>query len=247
MGEKSVVLVTGAAGGMGGATVGRLIRDGFQVAATDINEPGLDVVARDVGGDCMLFPCDLTNESDTRAMVAKVEKEMGPVDALVNLIGWVGTTRFHEEDSEYWYKVMNINFFAVLYVTHPVLLGMQARKRGKIVNISSDAGRIGTSAEVVYSGAKAGLMGLSKSLARENARYNINVNVICPGLTDTPLLQSEIEQDPDLIHRMSRLIPFRRIGKPEEIASAVSFFCSPDSDYITGQVLSVSGGLTMVG
>jgi 2-hydroxycyclohexanecarboxyl-CoA dehydrogenase len=142
--------------------------------------------------------------------------------------------------------VIAINYDAVLYITHPVLLGMIKQNRGKIVNVASDAGRIGTSGEAVYAGTKAGVIAFSKSLARENARYNINVNSIAPGPTATPLLQAEIEENPDLIKRMTRLIPFRRVGQPEDMANAISFFCSKDSDYITGQVLSVSGGLTMV-
>jgi 2-hydroxycyclohexanecarboxyl-CoA dehydrogenase len=178
--------------------------------------------------------------------VKQVADKLGPIAVLVNTIGWFGTTRFQDETAEYWRKVIAINFEAVLYVTHPVLLGMIERKKGKIVNISSDAGRVGTSGEAVYAGTKAGLIGFSKSLARECARYNVNVNCIAPGPTETPLLKAEIEENPELIQRMTRLIPFRRVGKPEEMAAAISFFCSSDSDYITGQVLSVSGGLTMV-
>jgi 2-hydroxycyclohexanecarboxyl-CoA dehydrogenase len=244
--KGEIALVTGAAGGMGQATVERLMRDGFTVAGMDINETGLDELRGKVGEAARLFRCDQTDETATRALVQRIEGEVGPIAALVNTIGWVGTTRFHEEDSAYWRKVIAINFESVLYVTHPVLLGMIARKRGKIVNVSSDAGRVGTSGEAVYAGMKAGLIGLSKSLARECARYNVNVNCIAPGPTETPLLKAEIAENPDLIQRMVRLIPFRRVGQPADMAAAISFFCSPDSDYITGQVLSVSGGLTMV-
>lgn len=246
MAKGEVALVAGAAGGMGRATVARLARDGFKVAAMDINEAGLKEVVGRVGSGSRAYPCDQTDEARTREAVKLVENEMGPVGALVTLTGWVGTTRFHEEDSAYWDKVIAINFKSILYITHAVLPGMQERKKGKIVYVSSDAGRVGTSGEAVYAGTKAGLIGYAKSLARENARYTINVNVVCPGPTDTPLLQAEIEENPDLIQRMVRLIPFRRIGQPEDMASAISFFCSPDSDYITGQALSVSGGLTMV-
>lgn len=246
MAKGEIALVTGAAGGMGQATVERLMRDGFTVAGMDINETGLDELRGKVGEAARLFRCDQTDETATRALVQRIEGEVGPIAALVNTIGWVGTTRFHEEDSAYWRKVIAINFESVLYVTHPVLLGMIARKRGKIVNVSSDAGRVGTSGEAVYAGMKAGLIGLSKSLARECARYNVNVNCIAPGPTETPLLKAEIAENPDLIQRMVRLIPFRRVGQPADMAAAISFFCSPDSDYITGQVLSVSGGLTMV-
>jgi 2-hydroxycyclohexanecarboxyl-CoA dehydrogenase len=244
--KGAVALVTGAAGGMGQATVVRLIDDGFRVAGIDLNEKSLHGLERKIGGKAKLYQVDQTDEAATRRIVERIQSDLGPIDVLVNTIGWVGTSRFQDEKSDYWRKVIAINFESVLYVTHPVLLGMIERKKGKIVNVSSDAGRVGTSGEVVYSGMKAGLIALSKSLARECARYNINVNCIAPGPTETPLLKAEIEENPDLIQRMTRLIPFRRIGKPEEMAAAISFFCSPDSDYITGQVLSVSGGLTMV-
>ena len=166
--------------------------------------------------------------------------------AVVNTIGWVGTTRFIEEESAYWRKVIAINLESVLYVTHPVLERMIARKQGTICNIASDAGRVGTSGEAVYSACKAGVIALCNSLARENARYNINVNAIAPGPTDTPLLQAEIEENPDLIQRMTRLIPFRKVARPEDQAGAISYLVSDDAAYVTGQVISVSGGLTMV-
>ena len=246
MAKGDVALVTGAGGGMGQATVERLIADGFKVAGIDINEATLKELGGKVGDKAKLYRVDQTNEAETRQAVKRIAAELGPIAVLVNTIGWCGTTRFHEEDSAYWKKVIAINYESVLYVTHPVLLGMIERKRGKIVNVSSDAGRIGTSGEAVYAGTKGAVIAFSKSLARENARYNVNVNCIAPGPTETPLLKAEIEENPELIKRMVRLIPFRRVGQPAEMAAAISFFCSADSDYITGQVLSVSGGLTMV-
>ncbi len=246
MAEQKLALITGAGGGMGQATVERLSRDGFRIAGTDINADGLEVAIARAVTEAKGYACDLTDEAAAHAMVAAVSDEMGPIDVLVNLIGWSGTTRFHEENSAYWRKIMSINFEAILYVTHPVLNGMIERNGGKIVNVSSDAGRVGTSTEAVYSAMKGGLISFSKSLARENARYNVNVNAVCPGPTDTPLLQEEIEANPDIITRMTRLIPFRRLGQPADMAAAISFLAGPDSDYITGQALSVSGGLTMV-
>jgi 2-hydroxycyclohexanecarboxyl-CoA dehydrogenase len=246
MAEQKLALITGAGGGMGQATVERLSRDGFRVAGTDINADGLEVAIATATAEAKGYVCDLTDEAAAHAMVAAVSDEMGPIDVLVNLIGWSGTTRFHEENSAYWRKIMSINFEAILYVTHPVLNGMIERNGGKIVNVSSDAGRVGTSTEAVYSAMKGGLISFSKSLARENARYNVNVNAVCPGPTDTPLLQEEIEANPDIVARMTRLIPFRRLGQPADMAAAISFLAGPDSDYITGQALSVSGGLTMV-
>ncbi|MEZ5776606.1 MAG: SDR family oxidoreductase [Hyphomicrobiaceae bacterium] len=248
MAGKQVALVTGGGGGIGQAVVLRLIADGFHVAAMDLNQKGLDEVKAKAGKDAALtiHHCDQTDEKAVRALVAKVEKELGPIEALVNTIGWVGTSRFADEDSDYWRKVIAINLEAVLYVTHPVLKAMIERKRGKIVHFASDAGRVGTSGEAVYSATKGGLIALAKSLARENARHNINVNCVAPGPTDTPLLQAEIAEDPELIKRMVKLIPFRRVAKPEDQAAAVSFLVSKDADYITGQTISVSGGLTMV-
>ena len=246
MTAKRVALVTGGGGGMGQAIVARLIEDGFFVAAMDINETALDEVAKAGGDDVKTWVCDQTDESAVRQTVAAIEAEMGPVDALVNTIGWAGTTRFSEEDSTYWRKVIAINFESILYVTHPVLNAMITRKRGKIVHIASDAGRVGTSGEAVYAAMKGGVIAFTKSLARENARHNINVNSVAPGPTETPLLKEEMEENPDLIQRMVRLIPFRRVGQPEDQAAAVSFLLSDDASYITGQTLSVSGGLTMV-
>jgi 2-hydroxycyclohexanecarboxyl-CoA dehydrogenase len=244
--KNAIALITGAAGGMGQAVVERIVRDGYTVAAMDINEPELKRATQKAGAQAHAFPCDQTDEAATRDAVKRIEQQLGPVSVLINTIGWVGTTRFVQEDASYWRKIVAINFESVLYVTHAVLPGMIERKAGKIVNISSDAGRIGTSGEAVYAAMKAGVIAFSKSIARELARYNININVIAPGPTETPLLKAEMEEDPELVKRMVRLIPFRRVGQPEDMAAAISFFCSPDSNYITGQTLSVSGGLTML-
>lgn len=246
MANGRVALVTGAAGGIGQAVVARLVSDGFRVAALDIDEERMGELTSTVREGVTPLVCDQTDEAAARAAVERVETELGPVHALVNTIGWVGTTRFIEEGSDYWRKIIAVNLESILYVTHPVLAHMIERKAGTVCNFSSDAGRIGTSCEVVYSACKAGVIALCKSLARENARYGINFNVVSPGPTDTPLLQEEIEQNPDLIKRMTRLIPFRRVAQPEDQAAAVSFLVSDDASYITGQVISVSGGLTMV-
>ena len=249
MTNGKVALVTGGAGGIGQSVVLRLLRDGFTVAALDNNVKGLGELvprAQERTEALSTWPCDQTNEKATVDTVAKIEKQLGPIEALVNTIGWVGTTRFDEEDSTYWRKVIAINLEAVLFVTHPILKGMIGRKRGKMVHFASDAGRVGTSGEVVYSATKGGIIALAKSLARENARHNINVNCVSPGPTETPLLKQEIVDNPELIRRMVRLIPFRRVARPEDQAAAVSFLLSPDADYITGQTISVSGGLVMI-
>ena len=246
MARGRIALVTGAAGGIGQAVVARLVSDGFRVAAMDIDEERVALLTGTVREGVEPFVCDQTDEAAVRAVVERVESELGPIHALVNTIGWVGTTRFIEENSDYWRKIVAVNLESILYVTHPVLARMIERKAGTVCNFSSDAGRIGTSCEVVYSACKAGVIALCKSLARENARYGINFNVVSPGPTDTPLLKEEIQQNPELIQRMTRLIPFRRVARPEDQAAAVSFLVSDDAAYITGQVISVSGGLTMV-
>ena len=224
----------------------RLIKDGFEVAAMDINKTTMDELIEKIPSGMQPYVCDQTDEDATRKTVTRIETEMGPIHALVNTIGWVGTTRFMEEDSDYWRKVIAINLESVLYVTHAVLKNMIDRQQGTICNVASDAGRVGTSGEAVYSACKAGIIGLCKSLARENARYNINVNAVSPGPTQTPLLQAEIEENPDLIRRMTKLIPFRKVAQPEDQAGAISYLVSDDAAYVTGQVISVSGGLTMV-
>lgn len=239
---SNLAIVTGAAGGMGSATVARFANEGYRVAAFDVSRDGLKAIEPTLGTAGRTYEVDLTNETDVHAAVRKVEAEMGEIDALVNLVGWTGDTRFVNEDSTYWNKVIAINYQSLLYVAHAVIPGMIDRKRGKIVNVSSDAGKVGQSGEAVYAGCKGAVIAWSKSLARELARYNINVNCVAPGPTESPLDDS---LDPDLINRIVRLIPFRRKAHPAEQAAAIAFLCSPDADYITGQVLSVNGGLTM--
>jgi 2-hydroxycyclohexanecarboxyl-CoA dehydrogenase len=246
MSKKKLALVTGAAGGMGRATLDRLVADGFHIAAMDIDGVRLGAVLRPLGEKATPYPCDQTNESAVREAVRTIIATHGSIDALVNLTGWAGTTRFVEESSSYWRKVIAINFESMLYVTHAVLGNMIESKRGKIVLVASDAGRVGTSGEAVYAGTKGGVIAFAKSIARENARHSLNVNVVCPGPTDTPLLHAEMAEDPELIQRMVKIIPFRRLGQPGDIAGVISFLCSRDSDYMTGQAISVSGGLTMV-
>lgn len=240
--DSNLAIVTGAAGGMGSATVARLAKEGYRVAAFDINRDGLKAIGPTIGSSGRTYRVDLTNEKDVRAAVSRVETEMGEVNLLINLIGWTGDTRFVNEDSTYWSKVIAINFQSLLYAAHAVIPGMIERKHGKIVNVSSDAGKVGQSGEAVYAGCKGAVIAWSKSLARELARYNINVNCIAPGPTESPL---DASLDPELINRIVRLIPFRRKAHPEEQAAAIAFLCSHDADYITGQVLSVNGGLTM--
>lgn len=242
--NKGTVFATGAAGGIGEATVARLLEDGYTVVAVDLSQDGLDTLAQRHSGQALhTIQADLTDEQDARAAVRKAREAVGQIDFLVNLIGWFGTQPFVQEDSAYWRKTIAINFEALLYVTHEILPEMIERKKGKIINITSDAGKVGQSGEAVYSGMKGAVIAWTKSLARENARYGLNINCTAPGPTETAL---ELAQDPDVIGRVVKAIPFRRFAKPSEQAAMISFLCSADSDFITGQVYSVSGGLTMI-
>jgi 2-hydroxycyclohexanecarboxyl-CoA dehydrogenase len=236
-------LVTGAASGIGLATVEAFARAGSEVILTDVAEDRAQIEAarlRDAGLLVKHLHLDVSSDASVDSAVSKA----GSIDILVNVAGWGKIQPFIENDKAFWDKVIGINFYGVVKLTHALLPQMIERKHGKIVNVASDAGRVGSSGETVYAGAKAGVIGFSKSLARETARHGITVNCICPGPTDTPLLAAVPER-----HReaFQKAIPMRRFGKPEEIADAALFFASSHSDYVTGQVLSVSGGLTFAG
>jgi 2-hydroxycyclohexanecarboxyl-CoA dehydrogenase len=246
----NVAIVTGAARGIGRAIARRLAEEGAKVAIADIQEDAAAKTAselKDARAVALAIKLDVTSLESALTAVAAVERELGPVDILVNNAGWDQLEPFVESSPDTWDRIIAINFRGVLNCCKAVIPGMQARGHGKIVSISSDAGRVGSLGEAVYSGCKAGIIGFSKTLARELARNKINVNVVCPGPTDTDLLRGVMEQQPKILDAMLRTIPMRRLGQPEDLAGAVAFFASPDADYITGQVLSVSGGLTMVG
>jgi 2-hydroxycyclohexanecarboxyl-CoA dehydrogenase len=248
--DGKVAIVTGGAQGIGRAIAIRLAAEGAKVAIGDIKE---DVANRTVaeikaaGGVACFVNLDVTNLASATGAVERVEREVGPVDILVNNAGWDKLEPFVESNPETWDRVIAINFRGVIHCCRAVAPKMQARGHGKIVSIASDAGRVGATGEAVYSGCKAGVIAFSKTLARELARHNINVNVVCPGATETALLHEVMEKQPKLLDAMKRNIPMRRTGKPEDLAGAVAFFASADADYATGQVISVSGGLTMAG
>jgi 2-hydroxycyclohexanecarboxyl-CoA dehydrogenase len=245
-----VAIVTGAAQGIGRAIAMRLAQEGAKVAIADINDSGAAQTAREisaVGAQAIAVKLDVTSLEQAVAAVEKVERELGPIDILVNNAGWDKVEPFVENTPETWDRVIAINFRGPLNCCKAVIPGMQAHAHGKIVTISSDAGRVGSMGEAVYAGCKAGLIGFSKTLARELARYNINVNVVCPGPTETALLRTAMADRPGVLAAMAKSIPMRRLGQPEDLAGAVAFFASSDSDYATGQVLSISGGLTMAG
>ncbi len=250
--KDKVALVTGGSWGIGKAICLRLAEEGARVAVVDILEREAEETAAEIkgkGGRAIAIKTDVTQLDQVRACVRKVEEAWGPVEILVNNAGWDKVEPFVESKPETWERVIGINLRGPIHFCHTVIAKMVERGKGKIITISSDAGRVGSSGEAVYSACKAGVIGFSRTLARELARAKVNVNVVCPGPTDTALLKEVTsgERGARIIDAMVKAVPFRRLGQPEEIAAAVAFFASPDSDFVTGQVLSVSGGLTMVG
>lgn len=240
-----VALVTGAASGIGRAIALRLAAEGASVAVTDLDEAAARAVAREASGVVFALRLDVTDAGTIHAAVAEAERALGAIDVLVNNAGWDKVEPFVQSSVATWDRLIAINLKGPLLCTRAVLDGMIARGRGSIVSIASDAGRVGSSGEAVYSAAKAGVIGFSKTLAREVARHGINVNVVCPGPTDTPLLAGIAGDNPKLVQALARAVPLGRLGRPEEVAAAVAFLASDDAAFITGQTLSVSGGLTM--
>lgn len=251
--EGKTVVVTGGGGGIGGATSRRFARDGAQVAVLDLNPEAAEQVVAQIradGGQAAAFRCDITDRASVDAAVQAVETQLGPIDVLVNNAGWDVFKPFTKTEPAQWDKLIAINLTGALHMHHAVLPGMAARKSGRIVNIASDAARVGSSGEAVYAACKGGLVAFSKTIAREHARHGITVNVVCPGPTDTALFADYKEGagNPDkLMEAFTRAIPLGRIGQPEDLPGAILFFASDDAGFITGQVLSVSGGLTMNG
>jgi 2-hydroxycyclohexanecarboxyl-CoA dehydrogenase len=243
--EGQALIVTGGASGIGRATALLLAGAGARVFVGDLDEAvGRSVAAEAAGqGHAIRYlALDLVDPGSIDRFVAAVNAEVERVDGLVNAAGWDRIEPFLDNPPEMWDRLIAVNLMGAVRLTRGVLPAMVAAGHGKIVNISSDAGRVGSLGETVYAAAKGGLIAFTKSLAREMARYGINVNCVCPGPTDTPLFQRQPER---IKQALIRAIPFRRIARPIEIAHAVEFFLSGRSDYITGQVLSVSGGLTM--
>jgi 2-hydroxycyclohexanecarboxyl-CoA dehydrogenase len=246
-------LISGGGGGIGRAVALALARAGAKTAVADIAKDNAEKVcaeAKALGVDAMVCAVDLTKRAEVDRMVGEIVGRFGAINILVNCQGWDRLEPFVESSEETWEKLLAINFKSVLYTAKAVLPHMiSSGSGGKVVNIASDAGRVGSSWEAVYAGSKGAVIAFSKTIAREVARYKINVNVVCPGLTETPLLQavrSQSEQTGRIIEAVTKATPFRRPAQPEEIAEAVLFFASPAADFITGQTLSVSGGLTMV-
>ncbi|MDE3095386.1 MAG: SDR family oxidoreductase [Chloroflexota bacterium] len=241
-----VAFVTGAGRGIGRAIALRLAEAGARVAVTDADETSARAVAAECGERALGLRVDVTDPASVRAAVARADEVLGPLDVLVNNAGWDKMEPFLESTEETWDKVIAINLKGVLTCVKAVLPGMVERGGGRIVSISSDAARVGSSGEAVYAAAKAGIIAFSKTVAREVARQQINVNVVCPGPTNTDLFREVAAANPRLGDALKRAVPFGRLAEPDEIAAAVAFLASDDARFITGQTLSVSGGLTMV-
>lgn len=250
--QGQTAFVTGGASGIGRATAARLAQDGARVAIADLNLAGAQAVAQSIradGGEALALAADVSDLAAVQAAVHEAAARLGPVTILVNNAGWDRIQPFMQNPPELWDKLIAINLKGPIHCCRAVIDGMIAAGGGKIVSISSDAARVGSTGEAVYAACKGGIISFSKTLARELARHKITVNVVCPGPTDTALL-AEVTggaQGAKIIDAMTRAVPFRRLGRPEEIAAAVAFFVSADAAFITGQVLSVSGGLTMAG
>ena len=229
--KGKTAIVTGGAAGIGAAVVERFKAEGTRTIVFDLNSPN---------------PVDITDY----AAVKKAVDAAGPVDILVNNAGWDMFKPFLKTDPAFWQKIISINLLGAMNLLHCVLPGMVERGRGKVVNVASDAGRVGSSGEAPYSACKGGIIALTKTLAREMASKNIQINVVCPGLTETNMLEQFMQGagNPEKLREAyRRAVPMGRLGKPGDLPGAILFFASDDADFITGQVLSVSGGLTMHG
>ena len=241
-----VAFVTGGGQGIGRAIVHRLAEEGCAVAIADIDLDAAYCVALEVkGGRVRAYPMDVTITESVRAAIEQVEDQIGPIDILVNNVGWDSSKPFVNTTEEFWQRVIDINLKGVLCCTRYVIDGMIERRRGKIINISSGAGLEGSKGEAVYSAAKGGVIAFTKAMAKELAAHSINVNVVAPGPTNTPLFKKILDEKPSFLEGVLRATPFRRAAEPNEIAAAVAFLASDDASFITGQTLSVSGGLTM--
>jgi 2-hydroxycyclohexanecarboxyl-CoA dehydrogenase len=250
-GNQRVALVTGGARGIGAAIARGLAQDGLSVVIADVLTKEAGEMAEAInrsGGTAVAIELDVTNSASVDVGVGKARERFGQIDVLVNNAGWDQLKLFVNTDEDFWEQILDVNFKGGLRMTRAILPEMIQRRWGRVVNISSDAGRVGSSLESVYAGAKAAVIAFTKTVAREAARSRVTANVVCPGPTDTPLLREVAagRAGGDIVlERMAKSVPMKRIAQPEDVAVAVRFFATEGAGYITGQTLSVSGGLTM--
>ncbi len=250
--KEKIAIVTGGGQGIGKAITLRLAAEGCKVAIFDLRPETAEQTAeeaRQKGGDVKVYGVDVSDQEAVEKAVAQTETDLGPIWLLVNNAGWDKPAPFLQTDKPLWDKIISINLSGPLNMHKAVLPGMVARGGGRVVNIASDAARVGTSTEAVYSACKGGMIAFTKSIARELARNNVLLNAVCPGPTNTPMMQSvlgEGEQAEKWKDAMVRGIPLKRMGEPEDYAGMVAFLASSDASYITGQAISVSGGMNMV-
>jgi 2-hydroxycyclohexanecarboxyl-CoA dehydrogenase len=246
--KDKTAVVTGGASGIGRSTATALAQAGAHVLIGDVDTKGGEAAAAEIregGGRCDFIPLDVTDLDSIAAFRQQSYAKSPHVDIIANVAGWGKIQPFMENTPDFWRKVIDLNLLGPIAVTHAFLGAMIERGAGgKVVTVASDAGRVGSLGETVYSSAKGGAIAFTKSLAREVARYNINVNCVCPGPTDTPLLAAVPEKHQEAFIRAT---PMRRLAKPSELADAVLFFSSDRASFVTGQVLSVSGGLCLAG
>ena len=243
------VIVTGGASGIGRATCLRLAEEGCTVAIFDRDEAGAGCVAAAcAGGNAAAYGVDITDEAGVEAAVTAFEDAKGPTDGLANVAGWDKGARFLETDRALWEHIIGVNLIGPLIMHKVVLRRMAERGAGRVVNVASDAGRVGSSGEAVYSACKGGVIAFTKTMAREMARQGITLNCLCPGPTETPLFHrfaSDMEGGQKLKDALARAIPLRRLGQPDDYPGMIAFLLSDDAAYMTGQTISISGGLTM--
>src|SRR5579875_1043612 len=240
--DDKIAIVTGAGRGIGKAVAGKLAAEGAAVVVTDLDEASAKETAAGLPG-AVSIRADVTDRRSVQAMADRVARQFGRIDVLVNNAGWDKARPFLDSDPADWDRAIAVNLYGVLHACKAVLPIMAARGGGAVVNLGSDAGRVGSSGEAVYSAAKGGVIAFTKSLAREMARHQVRVNCVCPGPTDTPLFASFA--GPDLRQALIKAIPFRRLGQPADVANVVAFLASDEASFVTGQTVSVSGGLTM--
>jgi 2-hydroxycyclohexanecarboxyl-CoA dehydrogenase len=241
--EGKIAIVTGAGQGIGRGIATKLAVEGATVVVTDINEDTAKETASAIGG--VGIRTDVTSRESVEAMVEQVVRQFGRIDVLVNNAGWDKSGPFVDSDPADWDRIIAINLYGVLHTSKAVLPIMAGQGAGSVVNLASDAGRVGSSGEAVYSAAKGGVVAFTKATAREMARHQVNANCVCPGPTDTALFASMGGDNPKLREALTKAIPFRRLAQPEDLANVVAFLASDEAAYVTGQTVSVSGGLTM--